>query len=124
MSYTYKVKLERSDGKAFVITYDGLKDDLGILQNERWCRALFDRVDRLEDGLREIYTKEIKVEIIEYVKTHPDIQTRILNKALWPNLTSILQNSAYYEAFKQLEDSGAIIPTSHGSGKNRTWRVS
>lgn len=129
---TYKVRLYGSDGNDYVTTFEGLKQDLGICkalkeieEKFRWAdnqrQVLFQRIDRLTKDLIDLTTPSMKTKIISLLAVHPDMRTRqITEKTPWQN--KILWE-AFNKAFKELQDSGEIIGTSHGAGHNRTWRI-
>jgi len=126
MSYTYKVKLERSDGKAFVITYDGLKDNLGINQlderEEHRFNVLWERLNELDKEVEKLYLPQMEKRIVDFVKANPNCKTRDFTIHIWRKLHSRAERGAYDTAFKNLETSNVIVPTSQG-GRDRTWRV-
>lgn len=132
MVTTYKVRLKGSDGKEYVTTFEGLKQDLGICkalkeieEKFRWAdnqrQVLFQRIDRLTNDLIDLIIPSMKTKIYSLLAVHPDMRTRqITEKTPWGN--KILWG-AFQKAFKELQDKGSIIGTSHGAGHNRTWRI-
>ena len=129
---TYKIKLHGSDGKEYVTTYEDLKQELGICkalkeieEKFRWAEnqrlVLFQKIDRLTNDIIDVETPRMKLKILSLLKDNPDMRTRqITEKTPWRN--KILWG-AFQKAFKELQDEGEIIATSHGQGHNRTWRV-
>lgn len=129
---TYKVRLLGSDGKEYAITFDALKQDLGICKalekidhRFKWAEnqrdVLFQQIHRLTQDIIDVETPRMKGLILSLLKDNPDIRTRqITEKTPWQN--KILWG-AFERAFKELQDSGEIIGTSHGQGHNRTWRM-
>lgn len=129
---TYKVRVEGSDGLIYVQTYEGLKQELGICKaleeiklKFKWAQqqrdVLFQQIDRLTKDMIDVETPRMKVLILSLLKDNPDMRTRqITEKTPWRN--KILWG-AFNKAFKELQDSGEIIGTSHGAGHNRTWRI-
>lgn len=129
---TYRIRLLGSDGTEYAITYDNLKQDLGICKALKeiaekfaWAESqrlvLFQQIDRLTKDIIDVETPRMKGLILSLLKDNPDIRTRqITEKTPWQN--KILWG-AFERAFKELQDSGEIIGTSHGQGRNRTWRV-
>lgn len=129
---TYKIRLQGSDGKEYITTYDDLKQDLGICkaleeirQNSKWAQhqrdVLFRQIDRLTKDIIDVETPRMKGLILGLLTDNPDMRTRqITEKTPWQN--KILWG-AFERAFKELQESGEIIGTSHGAGHNRTWRI-
>jgi len=129
--------IRRSDGQRFAMTFENLKQTLGICKLEklltdhiRWAGAqtcqrqrdiLFQQIDRLTKDIIDVETPRMKLKILSLLKDNPDMRTRqITEKTPWKN--KILWG-AFERAFKELQDAGEIIATSHGQGHNRTWRV-
>lgn len=132
MMTTFKIRLEGSDGKVYVETYQSLKQRLGICKLQdllskkaNWAQkerdVLFQQIDRLTNDIIDTELPRMKWKIMDLLKENPDIRTRqITEKTPWQN--KILWR-AFQRAFKELQDAGEIIGTSHGAGHNRTWRV-
>lgn len=127
-----KVRLQDTDGVEYVISYEGLKQAMGICkalkeiaEKFRWAEnqrvVLFQRIDRLTNDIIDVETPRMKLKILSLLTDNPDMRTRqITEKTPWQN--KILWG-AFERAFKELQDEGEIIATSHGQGHNRTWRV-
>lgn len=129
---TYKIRLFGSDGKEYFTTFDNMKQELGICkaleeiaQKFRWAEnqrnILFQRVDRLTRDIIDLETPRMKLKILSLLIDNPDITTRQINK--WTPWQNEILWGAFQRAFKELQDDGEIIATSHGQGHNRTWRV-
>lgn len=129
---TYKVRLEGSDGKFYVMTYANLRQELGVykleemfLSHARWSEhikdTVFARINKLTQDLIDIETPKMKARILNLLRDHPHTKTRdITCKNQWTN--RILWG-AFAQAFKELHEEGGILPTSHGQGHDRTWTV-
>lgn len=125
---TYKIRLIGSDGKPYEITYEGLKQALGVCaldkREDHRFNVLWERMKLLEEELEEIYLPQMRERILEFVRKNPDVPTREFTFQIWRKVcNSRARRGAYYKAFTELEESGAIVSTSHGSGQNRTWRL-
>lgn len=121
----YKVKLVGKDGKEYHGNFDWLRDELGINNVRDYLAGrigtLFERLIELEEyHVNHILQPEMEANILSLLKENPELKTREINQKS-PN--NRLEMHAWYFAFKNLEQNGRIIPTSHGQGHNRTWRV-
>lgn len=132
-----KVRMQDTDGVEWVVNLEWLKQNMGICKLEklltdhiRWAGAqncqpqrdiLFQQIDRLTKDIIDVETPRMKLKILSLLTDNPDMRTRqITEKTPWKN--QILWG-AFNKAFKDLQDEGAIIGTSHGAGHNRTWRI-
>lgn len=123
----YKVKLEGSDGGSYVITYEGLWNNLKTAmsydEKKGWndvTRALRQDYNKLSDLiLSELLVPKAKEAIINFLTEHPNIRTRNFYLKEWLGYKSI----AWYRAQEELEAEGKIVSESHGRGQNRTWKI-
>jgi len=122
----YKVKLEGPEGKSYVITYEGLREQLDatrdFMERVGWnnvTRSLREDVNDVRDEVVKLLVPTMKEKIVAFLKENPDIKTRNFN----PNEHG-LKRLAWWYAKDELEESGIIVSTSHGQGRNRTWNLS
>lgn len=124
----YKVELEGSDGKKYVISYEGLWDALkNIMSYEEktgWndaTRSLREDVNEVSDLLlSELLIPKAKEAILTFLKDNPNVQTRNFYHKDWERGK---RSNAWYYAKEQLETGGEIVSESHGKGQNRTWKL-
>ena len=117
----YKVRLIGSDGKEYTITYEGLKEVLGIERLNGSIDFLYKKREQIEDVLlNNLLIPRMEKAIVNLVQDNPEIKTREINGKC---PTNYLEGYAWYKAFEKLENEKQILATSHGSGHDRTWRV-
>ena len=128
MSIEYKVKLEGSDGKSYVITYEGLwqslKNQMTYEEKTGWnevTKTLREDSNKLRKILlTEILIPKAREEMIRFLKENPNIETRSFYSKAWQSDERLL---AWYHAKEELEREGIIVSESQGRGKNRTWKI-
>jgi len=99
MSLTYKVWLQGSDGKNYLVTYEGLKTDLGITKLQEQLETLPRRVWELEKPIR-------KQKILDFLKN-------------WVKPTTMRTIMRYVQTFEfsdfnDLLAEGKIVKELHG----------
>lgn len=125
---TFRVRLKRSDGAEYTTTMEGMKQHLGLdarekIQDNRF-NVLWKRTEDLEEELEDLYLPEMLKTIEGFVRDAPDCKTREISTDLWREVAyTRARRGAFNTAFELLQARGQIVPTSHGPGKNRTWRV-
>lgn len=123
----YQIRLQGSDGKNYLLTYEGLWERLQKCRSyddvfgwNNVTRRLRDDINDLGDLFRsEILIPQAKQVILSFLQEHPNVQTRHFHDKKWVGLRGI----AWYYAKEQLEAEGQIVFESHGRGKNRTWNI-
>ena len=124
----YKVKLEGSDGRSYVITYEGLwqalKNQMIYEEKTGWnevTKTLREDLNKLRKVLlTEILIPKAREEMIRFLKENPNVETRNFCSKAWlfgERLT------AWRHAREELELEGIIVSESHGKGKNCTWKI-
>lgn len=124
----YQVILKGSDGKQYLISYEGLRQKLREFDTweekigwNKVTRKLREDYDNLRDTLlNEVFIPKAKKAITQFLEEHPDIKTRNFYHKAWDSGIKYL---AWYYAKGALEAEGTIISKSQGRGKNRTWRL-
>lgn len=117
----YNVRLQGSDGKDYIISYEGLKQKLGLCETDSSIRSIRREVNRFQEAFIEnTLVPKMEDKIVTIIKENPEIQTRNLNRKM-PSKS--MEQIAWYQAFNKLKDERRIIGTSHGRGQNRTWHL-
>jgi len=124
----YKIWLQGSDGKSYVIPYstlwDILKEQMSYDEKFGWndvTRNLREDVNQIQDTLlREVLIPKAKTAIIEFLKENPNVPTRNFYDKAW---SLWRRSNAWYYAKQELEAEGVIVSESHGRGQNRTWKL-
>lgn len=124
----YKVKLEGSDGKSYVISFAGLWKQLKAVmtydEKQGWngvTRATRQDLNKLRDlVLLEVLIPKAKEEMLTFLKDNLDVQTRSFYHTAWEFGDRLI---AWYKAKQELEAEGRIVSESHGRGQNRTWKL-
>ena len=121
----FKVVLRGSDGKDYVISYEMLRDRLGVDAVRDYLagriKTVFERLYAIEEHyVKHILQPQMEVNILALLKDTPELRTGEISQKS-PN--NRLDMCAWYHAFEKLEHEGKIVPTSHGQGHDRTWRV-
>jgi len=127
----YTVQL-RKDGQDYTIPFKAFSDsikqtlphDITILSCD--IRMLMERLNKIERILSKyILVPAMQQKILSYLKTHPNVPTRIFMKQVQPTSEyyGTLEKLAWFEAKAQLEADGQIISQIQGKGKNRTWTL-
>lgn len=115
----YNVRLQGSDGKEYIISYDSLKFKVGFYELSSSIRDMHYEIMKLRDIIvKRLLVPEMEDFIVTILKENPNLKTRELNSKM-PYET--LKQLAWYQAFDKLKDEGRIVGTSHGKGQNRTW---
>ena len=125
----YKIKLEGSDGKPYVITYGGLwaafkREAMTYEERMGWTdatRKLREDVNRLSDlVLSEILVPKAREAVLAFLKENPNVETRSFYHKAWQHRE---RSYAWEKAKEELEAEGRIISKSHGRHQNRTWKL-
>jgi len=119
----YKVQLQGEDGKEYLITYGGLREKLDV--PNPWnpvTEMLRKDLDNLcELVVNKLLLGEAKNNIINFLREHPKVETRILNRQGY--MLDGLEYRAWYKAKQQLEQDGVIVSAKQGRGRNRLWML-
>ena len=122
--YYFVLGKEGDATNRFKETFEAAKRDLGINELDHYKDILFKRLNDLEDALvEEIFVPIAKDIIKKYLKEKTDAKTREITDSFYGKNYSNFQFAAMHKAFNRLEKSGEIIATSHGRGKQRTWKL-
>ena len=125
----YKVKLQGSDGKDYVITYGGLwstikSDVMSFDEKLGWddvTRSLRKDVNALEELIySELLIPKARIAVKQFLKENPNVETKRFYHEDWKVGK---RWSAWYYAKQELELEGIIVSESHGKGRNRTWKL-
>ena len=122
--YYFVLGKEGDATNRFKETFEAAKRDLGINELERYKNVLFTRINTLEDSLiDDIFIPLAKDIIKNFLMENPDARTSQITDSFYGKGYSNLLTIALNRAFNLLEQTGEIIATSHGRGKQRTWKL-
>ena len=122
--YYFLLGKEGDSTNRFKETFDAAKRDLGINELDHYKDILFTRVNTLEDSLiNEVFIPIAKGMIRNFLRENPDARTGQVTDNFYGKKHSQFLVNALDKAFSLLEQTGEIIATSHGKGKQRTWKL-
>jgi len=114
----------------YYLTEEGKKRLESLLSTNFNCLSnradlALERIDKIQNELiRTVFLEKVQVHIIESLKQRPNQTQQMVAKNLPDFSKNPMHYHAFYEAWKQFEKAGVIVPTSHGHGHPRTWQVS
>jgi len=114
----YKIRVQDENGKNYLISFDGLSRKLGV---DRKIDYVLNRINKLHDEIVSILEPKAEQEILKLIREQPNIRTRNITRSF--NMSSRSTYHAFWNVWNRLMDSDKIIGTSHGQGRNRTWRL-
>jgi hypothetical protein len=108
---------------AYYLTEEGKRKLESLNDLSKRVDLALEKIDKITAELIETFFLErMQFHIIESLKLSPKTQQMVAK-----NLPDFSKNSmtyhAFYEAWEKFEKSGVIVPTSHGRGHPRTWKV-
>lgn len=123
----FRIKAENVKKEPYTLSLDYVRLLLGVCdldkREQNRFKFLLERINELEEELEALLIPDMKKRILNLVRNNPDMKTREFTYKIWRTLDRRSHRGAYDRAFKELENSGAIIGTSQGPSLNRTWRL-
>lgn len=103
----------------YYLTEEGKKIFEGLVASEKYNNTridtVFEQIRNIRDELIEtFFLEKMQVHIIESLNRSPNQTLQMVAKDLPDFSKSPMIHHAFYEAWKQFEKSGVIVPTSHG----------
>lgn len=126
---TFKFRFIGSDGKDYTQPVKAFLQENNLLGLEKKLDHRFDivwdRIREQKETIIELLKDKLRPGFLMFLDKNPDIKTRDLHKYIGNTGRAISEFShlALWRLYEDLEKDGVLIPTSHGAGKNRTWRL-
>lgn len=112
MSYQFILEHQGKQGFLTPVNGNWIKDHLGISHIENDMKKMSDLFRDL------VLVPHQKEKLLEWLKDHPDLKGSEIRTC-----NNDIMTIAWNIAFRELIKEGKVIPTSHGRGRERTWRV-